>query len=67
MNTVHRVTVDRPVDDVFAHPNGLTTMTSHAAFEPNGSAGLVAALRSPAFDRLGDEAEKGLRVALLKL
>jgi hypothetical protein len=41
MNTVHRVTVDRPVDDVFAHPNGLTTMTSHAAFEPNGSTGLV--------------------------
>ncbi|EWT02472.1 polyketide cyclase [Intrasporangium oryzae NRRL B-24470] len=47
--------------------DGGTTVTYHAAFELKGIARFVAPLLSPAFQRLGDEAEKGLREALTRL
>ncbi|MEO7753131.1 MAG: SRPBCC family protein [Terracoccus sp.] len=44
-----------------------TTVTYHAAFELKGLARYVAPLLAPAFRKLGDEAEKGLRSALTAL
>ena len=44
-----------------------TTVTYRADFEFKGVAKLVAPLFAPAFKKLGDEAEAGLREALAKL
>ncbi len=44
-----------------------TTVTYHAAFELKGLARYAAPLLAPAFRKLGDEAEKGLRAALTAL
>lgn len=44
-----------------------TTVTYRADFEFKGIAKLIAPLLAPAFRRLGDEAEKGLRTALGRL
>lgn len=43
---------------------GGTTVTYHAAFSFRGVARLVAPLLAPAFRRLGDDAQAGLRTAL---
>ncbi len=44
-----------------------TTVTYHAAFELKGLARFAAPLLAPAFRKLGDAAEKGLRSALSTL
>ena len=43
-----------------------TTVTYHAAFEFKGVAKFVAPLLAPALKKLGDEAESGMRDALLR-
>jgi hypothetical protein len=45
-------------------PSGGTGLTYRAEFAFKGLARLVAPLAAPAFRRLGDEAERGLRAAL---
>jgi uncharacterized protein YndB with AHSA1/START domain len=45
-------------------PTGGTELTYRAEFEFKGLARVVAPLAAPAFRRLGDEAERGLRAAL---
>jgi uncharacterized protein YndB with AHSA1/START domain len=50
-----------------AAPGGPTQVTYRAAFSFKGFLRLVAPLLAPAFRRLGDEAERGLRDALDKL
>ena len=59
MDIDRTVTVDRPV-------GAGRTVTCQVACEPGGIAGLVAPLLSSAVQRLGDEAETGLRGALVK-
>lgn len=59
MDIDRTVTVDRPT-------GAGRTVTHQAACEPEGIAGLVAPLLSSAVQRLGDEAETGLRGALVK-
>lgn len=48
-------------------PSGGTAVTYRAAFAFKGAARLIAPLLAPAFRRLGDEAERGLRDALARL
>ena len=50
-----------------ANTDGTTTVTYRASFELNGLARLAGPLLGPAFRRLGDEAEHGLRTALGRL
>lgn len=50
-----------------ANSDGTTTVTYRAAFELNGLARLAGPLLGPAFERLGDAAEQGLRAALRRL
>lgn len=50
-----------------AAPGGGTSVTYRAGFVLQGVARLVAPLLGPAFRRLGDDAEKGLRTALRRL
>lgn len=45
-------------------PSGDTELTYHARFDFKGAARLAAPLLTPAFKRLGDEAEKGILAAL---
>jgi uncharacterized protein YndB with AHSA1/START domain len=45
-------------------PTGGTELTYRAEFEFKGLARVLAPLAAPAFRRLGDEAERGLRAAL---
>ena len=51
----------------FAREGTGTTVTYHAAFRLKGLARFVAPLLAPAFRKLGDEAEHGLRDALSRL
>ena len=48
-------------------PDGGTTVTYRAQFDLKGLAKLSAPFLAPAFKRLGDEAEDGLRAALQRL
>lgn len=48
-------------------PGGGTTVTYHAAFAFRGAVRLAAPLLAPAFRRLGNDAERGLRAALGRL
>ena len=48
-------------------PSGGTSVTYHAQFELKGLARFVALLLAPAFKKLGDDAEAGLRAALERL
>lgn len=51
----------------FATTPGGTTVTYTADFQFKGIARLVAPLLTPALTKLGDEAERGIREALLRL
>lgn len=52
---------------VIDNGDGTTTVTYRAEFDFHGIAGLVAPLLGPLLKKLGDDAEKGLREALLRL
>ncbi|HET8601192.1 MAG TPA: hypothetical protein VFL99_12755 [Segeticoccus sp.] len=61
MRVCRTVVVDRPLERVFAY---LTDFTHVALFTFSGPLKYAAWLLRPAFSRLGDQAEAGLRSAL---
>lgn len=60
----NKTVVARDTMTLEATASGGTELTYHAEFTFQGVARLLAPLASPAFKRLGDEAEEGLRKAL---
>jgi hypothetical protein len=60
----NRTVVAHDTMTLVATPSGGTELTYRAVFEFRGLARLVAPLTAPAFRRLGDRAEAGLREAL---
>jgi hypothetical protein len=60
----NKTVVARDTMSLAETPTGGTELTYRAEFEFKGLARVVAPLAAPAFRRLGDEAERGLRAAL---
>jgi uncharacterized protein YndB with AHSA1/START domain len=63
----NKAVVAHDVMTFMSTPSGGTTVSYRAEFELKGLSRLVAPLLGPAFRKLGDEAEAGLRVALERL